>query len=70
MVSAHKPPPQHHPLLTAITLFSIALPVQLTFLAFVYGAGWMDLPWAFVGIFIVFFCLVVGFHVLPPPQWR
>lgn len=53
-------PSSHRPWLSAATLFGIALPVQLTFLIFVYATGWMDLPFMFVGTFIAFFCFSVG----------
>ncbi|KAG8927637.1 hypothetical protein FRC01_007144 [Tulasnella sp. 417] len=51
------PPKGYRGSLTGITLFVVSLPVMLTFLAFVYGTGWMDLPFLFVGAFIGFFCL-------------
>lgn len=51
------PPAGSRGSLTGTTLFAVSLPVMLTFLAFVYGTGWMDLPLLFVGAFIGFFCL-------------
>lgn len=54
------PPAGSRGSLTGTTLFAVSLPVMLTFLAFVYGTGWMDLPLLFVGAFIGFFCLSVS----------
>ncbi|KAG8982855.1 Transcriptional regulator, partial [Tulasnella sp. 427] len=51
------PPTGYRGSLTGVTLFVVALPVMLTFLAFVYATGWMDLPFLFVGAFVGFFCL-------------
>ncbi|KIO25583.1 hypothetical protein M407DRAFT_208950 [Tulasnella calospora MUT 4182] len=51
------PPKGYRGSLTGATLFVVSVPVMLTFLAFVYATGWMDLPFLFVGAFIGFFCL-------------
>jgi len=58
------PTEPHRPLLTAITLSVVAFPVQLAFIAFVYFAGWMELPLLFVGFYLLFFCFSTAFSLV------
>ncbi|KAG8933735.1 hypothetical protein FRC03_010280 [Tulasnella sp. 419] len=57
-------PPSHRPFLTSAMLFLISLPVSSAFVGFVYAAGWMDLPFVFVALFLVFFCVAVTVSLL------
>ncbi|KDQ18691.1 hypothetical protein BOTBODRAFT_42297 [Botryobasidium botryosum FD-172 SS1] len=58
------PTEPHRPLLTAATLSVVALPVQIAFIAFVYSAGWMELPMLFVGFYLLFFCFSTAFSLV------
>lgn len=53
-----------HSLLTGATLFSVALPVLLMYLIFMYSAGWLELPYIFLVMFVLAFALTVS---IPPP---
>ncbi|KAG8704411.1 hypothetical protein FRC08_002247 [Ceratobasidium sp. 394] len=48
------------PRLVSLTLFCVGLPVLLSYLLFVWGAGWLPLPFAFVAIFVAVFGITVA----------
>ncbi|KAG8765871.1 hypothetical protein FRC12_007233 [Ceratobasidium sp. 428] len=48
------------PKLVSFTLFCVGLPVLLCYLVFVWGAGWLPLPFAFVAIFVAVFGIAVA----------
>jgi solute carrier family 41 len=57
-------PDSHRSLLSALALFTVAIPVQVAFVAIVYWFGWMDLPFLFVASFFGFFCISVSDHAI------
>ncbi|KAG8746131.1 hypothetical protein FRC10_005997 [Ceratobasidium sp. 414] len=48
------------PKLVSFTLFCVGLPVLLSYLLFVWSAGWLPLPFAFVAIFVAVFGITVS----------
>ena len=47
------------PRLVIETLFAVALPIEIGFLAVLRGVGWLEIPFLFVGFYILFFCITV-----------
>jgi solute carrier family 41 len=45
---------------TGVILLGVSLPVVLLYVLAVWAIGWLDLPLAFLGIFLPAFCLSVG----------
>ncbi|CAE6441420.1 unnamed protein product [Rhizoctonia solani] len=52
-------PPGGSPKLVSFTLFAVGFPVLLSYLLFVWGAGWLPLPVGFVGLFVAIFGVTV-----------
>jgi solute carrier family 41 len=48
------------PRLVSLTLFAVGLPVLLSYLLFVWGAGWLPLPFGFVALFVAVFAITVS----------
>ncbi|KAJ1310528.1 hypothetical protein OPQ81_007258 [Rhizoctonia solani] len=48
------------PKLVSFTLFAVGFPVLLSYLVFVWSAGWLPLPVGFVGLFIAMFSITVA----------
>lgn len=46
---------------TGIILSIIGVPVLLIYLVFVYSTGWLDLPFTFLIMFIIAFCITVSY---------
>ncbi|ELU43791.1 Snf7 domain-containing protein [Rhizoctonia solani AG-1 IA] len=53
---------QGNPKLVSLTLFAVGFPVLISYLLFVWGAGWLPLPFGFVGLFVAIF----GITILDP----
>jgi solute carrier family 41 len=51
------------PKLVSFTLFCVGLPVVLSYLLFVWGAGWLPLPFGFVALFVAVFGITVSLKV-------
>ena len=41
------------------TLFVVALPIELGFLAVLEGVGWLEIPFLLIVFFVLFFCVTV-----------
>ena len=41
------------------TLFLVALPIELGFLAVLEGVGWLEIPFLLIVFFVLFFCVTV-----------
>ncbi|CAE6444079.1 hypothetical protein ACGC1H_004886 [Rhizoctonia solani] len=54
-----KSPDGGSPKLVSFTLFAVGFPVLLSYLLFVWGAGWLPLPVGFVGLFVGIFGVTV-----------
>ncbi|EUC66044.1 divalent cation transporter [Rhizoctonia solani AG-3 Rhs1AP] len=54
-----KSPDGENPKLVSFTLFAVGFPVLLSYLLFVWGAGWLPLPIGFVGLFVAIFGITV-----------
>ncbi|KAJ6457064.1 Mg transporter [Mycena vitilis] len=52
------------PKLVMITLLIVTLPVEIIFLSVLAALGWLHLPFIFVAISVVFFCLAVSSSLL------
>ncbi|CAE6411485.1 unnamed protein product [Rhizoctonia solani] len=50
-----KSPDGGSPKLVSLTLLAVGFPVLLSYLLFVWGAGWLPLPIGFVGLFVAIF---------------
>jgi solute carrier family 41 len=55
-----KPSEQGNPKLVSFTLFAVGFPVLISYLLFVWGAGWLPLPFGFVGLFVGIFGITVS----------
>ncbi|CAE6434380.1 unnamed protein product [Rhizoctonia solani] len=55
-----KSPDQGNPKLVSFTLFAVGFPVLISYLLFVWGAGWLPLPFGFVGLFVGIFGFTVA----------
>jgi len=42
-----------------LTLLFVTFPIEVIFLATIRGLGWLHLPFGFVALSIVFFCVAV-----------
>ncbi|KAF8710609.1 Divalent cation transporter, partial [Rhizoctonia solani] len=51
---------QGNPKLVSLTLFAVGFPVLISYLLFVWGAGWLPLPFGFVGLFVAIFGITVS----------
>lgn len=49
-----------NPKLVSFTLFAVGLPVLLSYLLFVWSAGWLPLPFGFVALFVGVFGITVA----------
>ncbi|KAJ7084849.1 Mg transporter [Mycena belliarum] len=47
-----------------LTLLVVTLPVEVIFLSILAGLGWLRLPFAFVALSVVFFCIAVSSSLL------
>lgn len=53
------------------TLFAVTLPIEIGFLAVLRGVGWLEIPFLFIGFYILFFCVTVRlFYLVPLPVDR
>ncbi|CAE7197197.1 unnamed protein product [Rhizoctonia solani] len=57
---SNKSPNGGSPKLVSLTLFAVGFPVLLSYLLFVWGAGWLPLPIGFVGLFVAVFGVTVS----------
>lgn len=49
-----------NPKLVSFTLFAVGMPVLLSYLLFVWSAGWLPLPFGFVALFVGIFGITVS----------
>ena len=49
------------------TLFAVTLPIEIGFLAVLRGVGWLEVPFLFIGFYILFFCITVRLLYLTSP---
>ena len=50
------------------TLFVVTLPIEIGFLAVLRGVGWLEIPFLFIGFYVLFFCITVRPFPLCRPQ--
>lgn len=55
-------PPKHTPSarLVGLTLLFVTFPIELLFLAAIRALGWLHLPFGFLALSVVFFCVAVA----------
>ena len=41
------------------TLFVVTLPIEIGFLGVLRGVGWLEIPFLFIGFYVMFFCVTV-----------
>lgn len=46
--------------LVMISLFAVTIPIELIVLSLLRGIGWLEVPFLFIGFFVLFFCVSVS----------
>ena len=49
------------------TLFVVTLPIEIGFLGVLRGVGWLEIPFLFIGFYVIFFSVTVRLLSLASP---